>query len=115
MLGELDSRGVLMNSSLAIAASKALIQKYPNAFGNINIDSSSLTKSLFKRMRYVRRMKTSSKVKIPDSTRCEIEFLFHNEIVTTIEKYNIPGSMIINIEKHFNYKEKYGISIKNRN
>ena len=47
-------------------------------------------------MGYVRRMETSSKVKIPDDARCEIEFLFHHEIVTTIENHNIPGSVIIN-------------------
>ena len=29
----------------------------------------------------------------------ETEFLFHHEIVTTIEKHNIPGSMIINIDQ----------------
>ena len=80
LLGELDvmvqsyikavsSRSALVNSSLAIAAGKALIQKYPNAVGNIDIDSSSWAKSLFKRMGYVRRMKTSSKVKIPDGAR----------------------------------------------
>ena len=80
LLGELDvmvqsyikavsSRSALVNSSLAIVAGKALIQKYPNAVGNIDSDSSSWTKSLFKRMGYVRRMKTSPKVKIPDGAR----------------------------------------------
>ena len=52
LLGKLDakvqlyikavsSRGAIVNSSLAIAAGKALIQKYPNAVGNIDIDSST--------------------------------------------------------------------------
>ena len=93
MLGELDemvqsyikavsSRGALVNSSLAKATAKALIQKYPHTVGNIDIDSSSWAKSLFKRMGFVRRMKTSSKVTIPDGARREIEFLFHHEIVT---------------------------------
>ena len=94
-----SSRGALVNSSLAIAAGKALIQKYPNSVGNIDINSSSWTKSLFKRMGYVRRMNTSSKVKIPDGARCEIEFLFHHEIIPTIKKHNIPGSMIVNIDQ----------------
>ena len=44
-------------------------------------------------------METSSKVKIPEGTRREVEFLFHHEIVTTIKKHNIPGSMIINIDQ----------------
>ena len=88
-----------MNSNLAIAEGRTLIQKYPNAAGNIDIDSSSWTKSLFKHMGYVHRIKTSSKfkVKIPDDARREIEFLFHHEIVTAIKKNNMRGSMIINI------------------
>ena len=63
MLGELDemvqsyikavsSRDALVNLSLAIAAGKALIQKYSNAVRNIDIDLSKWTKSLFKRMGY---------------------------------------------------------------
>ena len=83
LLGELDetvqsyikavgSRGALVNSSLAITAGEALVQKYPDAVGNI--DSSSWARSIFKRMGCVRRIKTSSKVKIPDGTRPEIEF-----------------------------------------
>ena len=50
-------------------------------------------------MEYVRPMKTLSKVKISDGARREIEFLFHHKIATTIEKHNIPGSMIINIDQ----------------
>ena len=101
MLGELDemvrsyikavsSRGALVNSSLTKATTKTLTQKYPHAVGNIDIDSPSWAKSLFKRMCFVRWMKTSSKVTIPDVARREIEFLFHHEIVTMIEKHVIP-------------------------
>ena len=65
LLGELDamvqsyikavsSHGAIMNSSLSITAGKVLIQKYPNAVGNIDIDSSSWTKSLFKCMGCIR-------------------------------------------------------------
>ena len=110
LLGELDamvqsyikavsSHGTLANSSLSVASGKALIQKCRDAVGNIDIDSSSWTKSLFKRMGYVRRMKTSSKVKVPDGARHEIKFLFHYEIVTRIKERNIPGPMIININQ----------------
>lgn len=110
LLGEIDgmvqsyikavsSRGALVTSSLAKATAKALMSRYPGAVGNIDVDSSSWAKSLFKRMGFVRRMKTSSKVNIPDGARKEMEFLFHHEIVTLIEKHNIPHSMIINIDQ----------------
>ena len=83
MLGEIDqmvqtyinavsSRGGLVTRTLANAAAKALMARYPNFVGNIDIDSSSWAKSLFKRMGFVRRMKISSKVSIPDGARKDI-------------------------------------------
>ena len=109
MLGEIDqmvqtyikvvsSRGGLVTRTLANAAAKALMARYPNLVGNIDVDSLSCAKSLFKRMGFVRRMKTSSKVSIPDGARKEIEFLFHHEIVSLIEEHDIACSMIINID-----------------
>ena len=93
-----SSRGGIITSTLANAAAKALMARYPNMIANIDIDSSSWAKSLFRRMGFVRRMKTSSKVTIPDGARKEIEFLFQHQIVSAIEEYDIPCSMIINID-----------------
>ena len=94
-----SSRGGLITSTLANAAAKALMARYPNMIANIDIDSSSWAKSLFRRMGFVRRMKTSSKVTIPDGARKEIEFLFQHQIVSAIEEHDIPCSMIINIDQ----------------
>ena len=110
MLGEIDqmvqtyikavsSRGGLVTRTLANAAAKTLMARYPNLVGNIDVASSSWAKSLFKRMGFVRRMKTSSKVSIPDGARKEIEFLFHHEIISLIEEHDIPCSVIINIDQ----------------
>eukprot|EP00794_Sanderia_malayensis_P006691 gene6691-7447_t len=110
LLGELDAmvqsylracsqRGAVTSSCVAISTAKALIQKYPDTVGDIDIESSTWAQSLFRRMGFVKRMKTSAKVDIPDGARKEIEYLFHNEIVTTIEKYNIPPSLIINLDQ----------------
>ena len=78
MLGEIDqmvqtyikavsSRGGLVTRTLANAAAKAFMARYPNLVGNIDVDSSSWAESLYKRMGFVRRMKTSSEVSIPDA------------------------------------------------
>ena len=110
MLGQIDqmvqtyikavsSRGGLVTRTLANSAAKALMARYLNLVGNIDVDSSSWAKSLFKRMGFVRRIKTSSKVSIPDGARKEIEFLFHHEIVSLIEEHDISCSMIINIDQ----------------
>ena len=50
-------------------------------------------------MGYVRRKNTSSKVEIPDKARKEIEYQFHFDIVSKVEKYNIPDALIINLDQ----------------
>ena len=50
-------------------------------------------------MGFVKRQKTSSKVEIPDAARKKIEFLFHHEIVTYLEKFKIPPSLILTLDQ----------------
>ena len=110
MLGQLDSmvqtyilaqsnRGCVINTSIANATARALTKKYPQAIGNIGFESSSWARSLFHRMGFVKRRKTSSKVEIPDAARKEIEFLFHHEIVSYVEKFKIPPSLVLNLDQ----------------
>ena len=61
------------------------------------MNSSRWAKSLFARMNFVKRRKTSSKVYIPDKACKEIEFLFLLEIVIKVEKYSIPPELILSI------------------
>ena len=63
------------------------------------MNSSRWVKSLFARMNFVKRKKTFSKVDIPDKACKEIEFLFLHEIVTKVEKHNIPPELILNIDQ----------------
>ena len=110
LLGELDKmvqkhmrslskKGSVINTTVANATAKALISKYPYVAGDIDVDSSRWIKSLFVRMNFVKRRKTSSKVDIPDKARKEIEFLFLHEIVNKVEKHNIPLELILNIDQ----------------
>ena len=55
--------------------------------------------SLFRRMGFKKRRKTSSTVDIPDSARKEIEYLFRHDIVDTVEKYEIPLPLILNLDQ----------------
>ena len=104
LLGELDEmvrkylltlskRGGVINTTVANAT---LMSKYPRVVGQIDVDSSRWAKSLFLRMNFVKRQKTSSKVDIPDGARKEIEFLFLHEIVSIVEKHKITPALIIN-------------------
>ena len=73
----LSKRGGVINTTVANATAKALMSKYPHVVRQIDVDSSRWAKSLFSRMNFVKRRKTSSKVDIPDGTRKEIEFCIY--------------------------------------
>ena len=109
LLGELDEmvqkhirslskKGSVSNTTVANATATALISKYPYVAGDIDVNFSRWTKSLFARMNFVKRRKTSSKLGIPDKARKEIEFLFLHEIATKVEKHNIPPELILSID-----------------
>ena len=50
-------------------------------------------------MGFVKRQKTSSKVEILDAARKKTEFIFHHEIVTYVETFKIPPSLILNLDQ----------------
>ena len=91
--------GAVISRTSAVSAAKALLQKYPNMVGKIDLESSYWAKSLFIRMAYAQRRNTSSKVEIPEKARKEIEYQFHYDIVSKVEKYNIPNSLIMNLDQ----------------
>ena len=95
----LSKKRSVINTNVANATAKALISKYPYVAGDIDVNSSRWPKSLFARLNFVKRRKTSSKVDIPKKARQEIEFLFLHEIVTKVEKHNIPSKLILNIDQ----------------
>ena len=63
----ISSRGAVINTIVAKSTAQALMERYPDIVGEI--DFTSWAKSMFKRMGFVKRMKTSSKVDIPDGAR----------------------------------------------
>ena len=95
----LSKKGGVVNTTVANAIAKDLINKYPHVVCQIDIDSSRWAKSLFSRMNFVRQRKTSSKVYIPDGARKETEFLYVHEIVSKVEKYDIPSALVVNIDQ----------------
>ena len=94
-----SNRGAVITRAGAVSAAKALLKKYPNVVGNIDLDSSSWAKSLFTRMGFVQRKFTSAKVDIPDKVRKEIEYQHHYEIVSKVERFKIPKTLVINLDQ----------------
>ena len=111
MLGKIDlmvqdylravrRRGGVVNKSVAISVVKALIKRHPESqLDHIDLDNATWARSLFHRMKFVRRMGTTGKVKIPDSLREEVEISYLHAIVRTIEENNIPTSLVMNLDQ----------------
>ena len=92
--------GVLVSSAIAISASKVLIARNPQYnLSQIDLDSSHWAQSLFRRMGFKKRMRTTGKVEIPKGARKEAELLYLRHIVTIVEKYEITHSLIMNLDQ----------------
>ena len=92
-------KGGVVNSLVAIATAKALLKRYPRLEKeNLKIER-SWAQSLFRRMGFVRRIKTTGKVHIPVGAQKEAELKFLHQIVNQVEKYQILSSLIINFDQ----------------
>lgn len=92
-------KGGVVNTMMAIATAKALVKRYPLLEkDNVEIGR-SWAQSLFRRLGFVRRTKTTGKVRIPVGAQKEAELKFLHQIVNYVEKYRIPSSLIINFDQ----------------
>ena len=81
-----SNRGAVISRSMASAAVKALLVRYPDMVGMIDVENSSWAKSLFQRMSYSRRKATTAKLELLPGTLKEVELVFYNQIVEKVEK-----------------------------
>ena len=86
---QLSNRGGVVNRAIANATAQAFLIRYRNLVGEINMCSSFWAQSLFRKMGFKKRRKTSLAVDKPDSARKEIKYLFIHDIVDTVERYKI--------------------------
>ena len=98
-LRALSNHGGVINTTIANTTANALIKRNPGVVGNINVNPSRWAASLFWRMGFAKRHKTSSKVGIPDGARKEVKLLFHHDVVSSVEEFNIPETLIIKINQ----------------
>ena len=92
-------KGRVVNTMVAIVTPKALTKRYPLLKKDHLELGKSWMQSLFRRLGFVRRMKTTGKVKIPVGTQKEAELKFLHQIVNNVEKHQIPPSLTINFEQ----------------
>ena len=67
--------------------------------GHIDVNGSTCTQSLFRRMGLVKRFGTKGKVPIPEALHKELETSYLNDIVRKIEENNIPPSLVLNADQ----------------
>ena len=85
---------------VAIVTAKALIAKSDLEYRKaLDLENSSWTKSLFRRMGFVRRGKTASKPEIPQRAKNEAALILQHQIVDLVEKNQIASLMLINIDQ----------------
>ena len=92
-------KGAVVSSLAAITTAKTLLKRYLRLEKeNLKIKR-SWAQSLFRRMGFVCRIKTTGKVHIPVGAQKEAQLKFLHEIVNQVQKYQIPPSSIINFDQ----------------
>ena len=111
LLGEIDEmvqkfllavrkKGGAVNFVVSRSVAKVLIKlSGKKELEVIDLDSRWWIQSLFRQMHFVRRTATISKVEIPKGTKKKAELILLHRIVSTVEKYQIPISMILNLDQ----------------
>ena len=95
----LRSRGVVVSRTIATDIARALIARNTQYnLGHVKIDS-SWAYSLFRRMGFKRRMRTTGKAEIPEGVRKEAELLYLHDIVSIVKKHNIPSHLVMNLDQ----------------
>ena len=92
-------RGCVFSRSITIATIKELIKQNPQFNLNHVVFGNSWAKSLFFRMGYVRRAKTTSQVQIPKVVQKEAELIFQHKFAKIVEAHQIPNCMILNLDQ----------------
>ena len=91
---QLSNREGVVNRATVNTTTHALLIRYPYL-----VDKISVSSELISRIGFKKRRKTLSALDIPDSSRKEIEYVFVQNIVDTVERYKILLSLILNLDQ----------------
>ena len=78
-LRSVADRGGIISRPVAACVAKSLIKRNPTVLGSLEINE-TWAQSLLRLMDFVRRQKTTDKVRILDGARKEIEYQFYHQI-----------------------------------
>ena len=90
----------MISRAVAIATARTLIKRHPELnLDQMNIEDSSWSKSLFKRMGFKRRLATTGKVSMSPELHQEIQEAYLYSLVKKIEENDIPASLVLNLDQ----------------
>ena len=92
-------RGSIINTAIAIATATGFMQNSNDEYYSTVTLGRPWAQSLFRRMGFVRRFATTGKVEIPEGAKREAELFFIHQIVSNIEKHEIPASLVMNLDQ----------------
>ena len=78
----------------------ALIKSHPDMnLNHVDLNQSNWTQSLFRRMKFVRRLSTTGKVPISESLHRELERSYLHVIIRKMEENSTPQSLVFNVDE----------------
>ena len=92
-------KGGVVDTQTAQATAKAPVKRYPLLEKENLVLGAPWAKSLFRRMGFFLRRKTTAKVLIHEGVLKEPELKFHHQTVNYVERNQIPQLLIINFDK----------------
>ena len=101
MLINLRTSGAVINIHVIRGVLSGLIRANPNRFGYcVNFEvTKPWVRSLYLRMNYSRRIKTTSRPVITHSIWTEIRTTFLHDVATQVHTHNIPDKLILNSDE----------------
>ena len=85
---------------VSVAVGQALMEKSTYEYLKwINLISITWTQSVFRRMGFARRMRSTDKLEIPDWAVMEVKLLFQHQIASLVEEHNILPSLIMKFDQ----------------
>ena len=78
----------------------ALIKSHPDMnLNHVDLNQSNWTQSLFRRMKFIRRLSTTGKVPISESLHRELETSYLHVIIRKMEENSTPLSLVFNVDE----------------
>ena len=77
-----------------------MVKRHPEQeLNHVKFRVCTWARCLFHRMGFVRRAGTTGKIEIPAFAKKEVELIFLHEIVNNVEKFQIPSSLVLNLDQ----------------